>query len=264
MNASRRGSPWAELLAALMLTALVCGGFWLVLAELETKRSGAALWKYRESLWLGWWTTLVVSAGALVGSCAVAAVLVAGQRSGLRVLRWFTQGFVEIVRGMPLLSLVLIGFYVVLNNRYISDALESVHLGGKLFAGVGLLSVFTGAYLTEILRGGLESIPQAQLDSARAVGFDRWQVMRHVVFPQALRRVLPALAGQFVSLVKDSSLLCVIGVNEFTYQARAFYAATYLGVEAFLPLAFGYLLLTLPIAGFSHWLERRFQAATAG
>ncbi len=264
MNSSRHGHPAAESAAAVLLTALVCQGFWVIFSQLEWTRSSAAFWKYRESLLQGWWITLVVSAGSLVGSCLVAAVLVAGQRSGLKTVRWFTRGFVEVVRGMPLLSLVLIGFYVVLNNRTVSDALESLNLGGKMFSGILLLSVFTGAYLTEILRGGLESIPQAQLDSARAVGFDRWQVLRYVVFPQALRRVLPALAGQFVSLVKDSSLLMVIGVNEFTYQARAFYAATYLGVEAFLPLAVGYLLLTLPIAAFSHWLERRFKAATAG
>ena len=253
-----------EILAAILLTGLVSAGFWVIFSELDLTRGRAAIWKYRESILEGWGVTLAVSAGSLVGSCLVAGVLVAGQRSGLRVVRWFTQGFVEMVRGMPLLSLVLIGFFVVLNNQHIARALDSVGLGGKLAAGILLLSVFTGAYLTEILRGGLESIPQAQLDSARAVGFNRWQVLRLVVFPQALRRVLPALAGQFVSLVKDSSLLSVIGVNEFTYQARAFYAATYLGVEAFLPLAVGYLLLTLPIAGFSHWLERRFKAATAG
>ena len=263
MKSSKTGHPAAEFIAALVLTALVCQGFWIIVSELDFTRSSTALWKYRESLFQGWWVTLLVSAGSLIGSCLVAALLVTGQRSGLKMVRWFTQGFVEIVRGMPLLSLVLIGFFVVLNNRTISEALESVSLGGKLFSGILLLSVFTGAYLTEILRGGLESIPQAQLDSARAVGFNRGQVMRYVVFPQALRRVLPALAGQFVSLVKDSSLLSVIGVDEITYQARAFYAATYLGVEAFLPLAVGYLLLTLPISAFSHWLERRFQAATA-
>jgi len=264
MKSSKSGHPAVETTAALLLTALVCLGFWIIFSQLEWTRSSAALWKYRVSILQGWWVTLLVSAGALIGSCLVAAALVAGQRSAVKTIRWFTQGFVEIVRGMPLLSLVLIGFYVVLNNLTISRALDSLGLGGKLFSGILLLSVFTGAYLTEILRGGLDSISQAQLDSARAVGFSRGQVMRYVVFPQALRRVLPALAGQFVSLVKDSSLLCVIGVNEFTYQARAFYAATYLGVEAFLPLAAGYLLLTLPIAAFAHWLERRFQAATAG
>lgn len=263
MSSSPSGKPLAEIAAAVLLTALVCSGFWIIFSQLEWTRSSAALWRYRDSLLQGWWATLLVSAGSLVGSCLVAAVLLLGQRSGLRAVRRFTHVFVEIIRGMPLLSLTLIGYYVILNNRQISNVLESVGLEGKMFAGILLLSVFTGAYLTEILRGGLESIPQAQLDSARAVGFDGRQVLRYVVFPQALRRVLPALAGQFVSLVKDSSLLMVIGVNEFTYQARAFYAATYLGVEAFLPLAVGYLLLTLPISAFAHWLERRFKAETA-
>lgn len=253
----------SEISAAVLLTALVCGTFWIIFSQLDGTRSWPAIWKYRQSLFDGWLASLEVSAGALAGSCVVAALLVAGQRSGLMMVRRFTRGFVELVRGMPLLSLVLIGYYVVLNNRHISDVLNAIGLGGKLFAGIALLSVFTGAYLAEILRGGLESVSQAQIDSARAVGFDRGQVMRYVIFPQALRRVLPSVAGQFVSLVKDSSLLCVIGVEEFTYQARAFYAATYLGVEAFLPLAVGYLLLTLPIAGFAHWLERRLRAATA-
>ena len=252
-----------ELLSALVLTAVVCAGFWTIFSGLNLTRSHEALWRYRESLYKGWIGSLVVSVGGLIGSCLVAAVLVAGQRAPLKSIRWFTQGLVEIVRGMPLLSLILIGYYVVLNDPTVTRVLNSVGLGGRLFGGIMLLSVFTGAYLPEILRGGIESIPQAQLDSARAVGFSRWQVLRYVVFPQALRRVLPALAGQFVSLVKDSSLLSVISISEFTYEIRAFYAATYLGVEAFLPLAFGYLILTLPIAGFSHWLERRFQAATA-
>jgi polar amino acid transport system permease protein len=160
---------------------------------------------------------------------------------------------------MPLLTLVLIGYYVVFAQSQVAGLLDRFGVGSKLWTGAALLSVFTGAYLSEILRGGLESIPQGQIDSARAVGFDRYQVFRWVVMPQALRRVLPALAGQFVSLVKDSSLLSVIGVQEFTAQARAFNSATYGGIEAFLPLAAGYLLLTLPLAGVAHAMERHFR-----
>lgn len=263
MNSSTNRKLLTETVAALMLTALVCGGFWVVFSQIDGDKSWPAIWKYRSSLISGWLATLIVSAGSLVGSCLVAAFLATAQRSGLVVVRKFTRGFVELVRGMPLLSLLLIGYYVVLNNPALYQVLKSVSLEGKIFSGILLLSIFTGAYLAEILRGGLESISQAQIDSARAVGFDRIQVMRYVIFPQALRRVLPAVAGQFVSLVKDSSLLSIIGVEEFTYQAKAFYAATYLGVEAFLPLAVGYLLLTLPIAAFSHWLEKRFQSETA-
>ena len=77
--------------------------------------------------------------------------------------------------------------------------------------------------------------------------------------PQALRRVLPAIAGQLVTLVKDSSLLSVIAVGEFTYEARAYNSASYSGLEAFVILGIGYLMITLPIAWFSHWMESRFR-----
>ena len=111
-------------------------------------------------------------------------------------LLWFTRGFVEIVRGLPLLTLVLIGYFVIFAQRNISELLDGLGLGSKMFAGIALLSVFTAAYLSEILRGGLESIPQGQIDSARAVGFNRFQVLRYVILPQveslgkAMREIL--------------------------------------------------------------------------
>jgi polar amino acid transport system permease protein len=83
-----------------------------------------------------------------------------------------------------------------------------------------------------------------------------------VIFPQALRRVLPAMAGLFVSLIKDSSLLNVIGVAEYFYNTRNFISRSYAGLEAYVPLALGYLVLTLPVAWLSHWLERRFRDET--
>ncbi len=242
-----------------LLVSIVCTFFWWILAHLDKSLNWGRVWDYRKLLTDGWLLTLAVSAGALPGSCIVAALLVAGSRSRLASLRWFTRGFVEIVRGMPLLSLILIGYFVILSQEAVRDFLDSIGLGGRIVSGIALLSVFTAAYLSEILRGGLDSIPQGQIDSARAVGFDRPQILRYVIMPQALRRVLPALAGQFVTLVKDSSLLNIIGIQEFTYQSRAYNSSTYGGVEAFLMLAVGYLLITLPIAWFAHWMEKRFR-----
>lgn len=256
---SERAPLGWDLLLGLVLAAMVCALFWWVFSNLDTAWGWSRAWDFRQSLWRGWLVTLELSAGALAGSCVVAGLLVAGQRTRYRSLRWFSRAFVELVRGMPLLTLVLIGYYVVFAQSQVAGLLDRFGVGSKLWTGAALLSVFTGAYLSEILRGGLESIPQGQIDSARAVGFDRFQVFRWVVMPQALRRVLPALAGQFVSLVKDSSLLSVIGVQEFTAQARAFNSATYGGIEAFLPLAAGYLLLTLPLAGVAHAMERHFR-----
>ena len=207
--------------------------------------------------WKAWLTTLGVSAAALPGSCVAAAIFIAGYRSRWMSIRWITRGIVEIMRGMPLLALILLGYYLIWTHPEIGKRLGV--FADRIYASIALLSVFTAAYLSEILRGGLDSIPLGQIDSARAVGFDRLQIFRYVIFPQALRRVLPALAGQFVDLVKSSALLSTIAVSEFYYEIKSYNSATYSGLEGYVLLAIGYLLINIPIAGLSHWMERRFR-----
>jgi polar amino acid transport system permease protein len=250
---------WVDFGVGFALVAAFCALVWWVVSHLDTAWGWQKTFEYRGALLRGWWLTLQISLGALVGSCLVAGLLLAAQRAPLRSTRWASRVFIEIVRGMPLLVLLLIGYYVIFAQSVVSRQLDAIGLGSKVFMGTALLSIFTGAYVCEILRGGLESIPHGQIDSARAVGFNRTQVLRYVVMPQALRRVLPALAGKFVDLVKDSSLLTVIGVDEFTSQARAMNSATYGGIEAFLPLAVGYLVLTLALSGLAHVMESRFR-----
>jgi polar amino acid transport system permease protein len=116
--------------------------------------------------------------------------------------------------------------------------------------------------MSEIIRAGIESVGESQLESARAIGFTRSQTYRYVIFPQALRLTLPSMAGQLVSLIKDSSLLSIIAVNEFTQSARDVNSATYSTLESYLPLAFGYLILTLPISIWTRWLEQRMRFET--
>jgi polar amino acid transport system permease protein len=128
---------------------------------------------------------------------------------------------------------------------------------------VVVLALFSGAYMAEIFRGGLDAIPRPQLDSARAIGLTPSQSLRLVVLPQAVRIVLPSVAGQLVSLIKDSSLLSVIAISEFTLAAQEVNSFTYSTLESYLPLAAGYLLLTLPLAAVSRWLERRFRYEAA-
>jgi polar amino acid transport system permease protein len=221
----------------------------------------ARTWEYRETLFQGWLVTLKISLCALVGSVAVGLLLMFGQRSRLLVVRWVSRGFLEFVRDTPLLVHLLFGYFVIF-APLVARPLGDRGLDDKLWIGVLLLSLFEGAYLGEILRGGVESIPKTQWDSARAVGFSDFQMYRFVIFPQALRRVLPAIAGLLVSLIKDSSLLNVIGVQEYFYNSKNFISRSYAGLEGYVPLALGYLVLTLPIAWLSHWLERRFRDET--
>jgi len=213
----------------------------------------AAVWRYRHKFAVGWITTVWLSLAALGLSTLIGLVCALGQRSRLLVLRYFVKLYVEVIRGTPLLVQVLIFFYVVA---------DAFHLGNRYAVGILTLAVFSGAYITEIIRAGVESVGRSQWESAMAIGLTRAQTYRYVVFPQALRQTLPPLAGQFVSLVKDSSLLSIIAISEFTLNAQEVNAFTFSTLESYLPLAVGYLALTLPISIWTRWLERRVKFET--
>jgi len=251
----------ANILVAL---ALAVSFGWLctaVFSVLGSQTDWSKAWEYRETLWRGWLVTLGISFSALVGSTFFGLLFMLGQRSPLVVVRWSCRAFLEFVRDTPLLVHLLFGYFVIF-APLMSRPLGERGLDDKLLIGILLLSIFEGAYLGEILRGGVESIPKTQWESARAVGFSRVQIYRYVIFPQALRRVLPAMAGLFVSLIKDSSLLNVIGVAEYFYNTKNFISRSYAGLEGYVPLAVGYLILTLPVAWLAHWLEKRFRHET--
>lgn len=207
------------------------------------------IWNRRWQIFGGWIRTLWISFSALVLCIGVGIGLVIGSRCSFRPLRFFCRAYTEIVRGSPLLVVLLFGYYVIA---------EAFNINGRIIVGILLLALFAGAYLGEILRGGIDSVGKTQFDSARAVGFSRFQTYRYVIIPQAVRRVLPAVAGLFIMLVKDSSLLSVIGAEEFTKRSDIARAATFTGIEGYLPLAIGYLLITIPLAYCSMRLERKF------
>ncbi len=237
-------------LLALFLAALV---FHFAFRELAYRWNWPAVYRYRQELLSGWLVTIAISLASLLVSALVGLVLALARRAPFRPVRYLGHLYVEIVRGTPLLVQILIFFYVVasafrVENRYV--------------VGVLILSSFSGAYISEIIRAGIESVGRTQLDSAKAIGLTRAQTYRYVIFPQALRLTLPPLAGQFVSLVKDSSLLSIIAVNEFTQAARDANSATYSTLECYLPLAAGYLALTLPISLWARALERRVRFET--
>jgi polar amino acid transport system permease protein len=213
----------------------------------------AAVWEYRGKLLQGWLVTVVLSFAALLASTAIGCVTAFMLRSKRPLVEAAARVYVELIRGTPLLVQLLIGFYVVAT---------AVGLENRFVVGVLLLALFSGAYMAEIFRGGLDAIPKTQLDSARAIGLTPWQSLRLVVLPQAVRIVLPSIAGQLVSLIKDSSLLSVIAISEFTLAAQEVNSFTYSTLESYLPLAAGYLLLTLPLSALSRWLEHRFRYET--
>lgn len=176
-------------------------------------------------------------------------ILALCQRSRIYFLKIIAKSFVEIIRGTPLLVQVLIFFYVVASAFGIEN---------RFLNGVIILSIFSGAYLSEIIRGGIEAVGKSNFEIAQAIGLTKIQTYRYVVLPQVLRAILPAIAGQLVSLIKDSSLLSIIAVKELTMAANEMNSATFSTIEAYLPLVVGYLIITMPISFFSKYLEKRF------
>jgi polar amino acid transport system permease protein len=242
---------WARIATAGFLffaLSLIC---WTLLAS--TTPNWQAVWRFRSAFLQGWLLTVLLSVVSLVLSTLIGLIAALARRSSILIIRYVAICYIECVRGMPLLVLILVLFYVVANALGIHD---------RLLVGVVVLSLFAGAYIAEIIRSGIESVGASQLESARAIGLTSGQTYRYVIFPQALRQVLPPLAGQFASIVKDSSLLSIIGLAEFTYTAQQVNSATYSTLESYLPLAVGYLILTLPISVWTHGLGRTLRYET--
>lgn len=231
---------------ALMLTG-VSLVFWYFFHHLAVPLRWGSIYPYRRMFLQGWLVTVAISAAALVISTVAGLGSALAQRNRFLPLRYLSKVYVELVRGTPLLVQILIFFYVIA---------DEIGLRNRYVAGVLTLSFFSGAYISEVVRAGIESVGRSQLESAKAIGLTRGQTYRYVIFPQAIRQILPPLAGQFASLVKDSSLLSIISITEFTWNAQAVNARTFSTLESYLPLALGYLLLTLPISLWTRRLER--------
>ncbi|MGK0189020.1 MAG: polar amino acid transport system permease protein [Verrucomicrobiales bacterium] len=250
MKKASRKSWMLNVVAALAMLVAVVAFFWFAFASLSYEWEWARLWEYRAPLFRSWLFTILISALALIVSVVLGILLVLGQRSGVLALIGFCRGYVEIIRGTPLLVQILIMNYVIFT---------ALNIHNSTVVGVTALACFSAAYLAEIFRGGIDSVARTQVDAARAVGFTRPQIYRYVIFPQAMRRVMPGIAGELVNLVKNSSLLMVISVGEFTKETYDFFSATYKGFEGFIMLGVGYLLLTLPITYLTYYLERKFR-----
>lgn len=241
-SAGRLALAWT---LVFLTAAAICYVFFTGLAY-KFDWSTITEYKHRNRLFSGWILTILLSLVALILSTVLGLLLMFGQRAPWLYVRCLCRFYVEVVRGTPLLVQILFIYYVVF---------ERIRLDNPFWSGVLIISGFAAAYLSEIFRAGIEAVPKSQIDSARAIGLSTPQTYIHVIFPQAIRQVMPAYAGQSATLIKDTSLLFVIAVNEFTFNARKVNSETFSPFETFLPLAAGYLILTLPIS----WAARRLE-----
>jgi len=163
--------------------------------------------------------------------------------------------YIDFIRGTPLFVQILLFYFGI-------PGLIAQITGGPvrfepLFAGIAACSINSGAYVAEIFRAGIQSIERGQMEAARSLGMTHRQTMLYIILPQAFKRIVPPLGNEFIVLLKDSSLLAVIGVLELLQRGRLYIANTYASFETLISVSMVYLAMTLTISRFVTWTERR-------
>ncbi len=205
----------------------------------------------------GLWITLKCSIFAIIFGIIIGVIGGIARISDNPALKWSAISYVELIRGSPLLVQIFIWYFVL--GTMVNQILTSYGMAEipSLWYGVASLACFTGAYVTEIVRAGIQSIHRGQTEAARSLGMSYGQCMRYVILPQAMRRILPPLAGQFISLIKDSSLLGIIAVRELLKASREVVTTQLNPFEMYFTAAALYLVITFALSMFVQYLERK-------
>lgn len=214
-----------------------------VIAEVKDWRIGPITW--------GLVTTLHLSVISLIFAIVIGLFTGLARISHNPTLRYLSVTYIELIRGTPLLVQIFI-FYFFIGTVLNLD---------RFTAGVAALAVFTGAYIAEIVRAGIQSIHPGQMEAARSLGMNYIQAMVYVILPQAFKRTLPPLAGQFINLIKDSSLVSVISITDLTKAGREVVSSTFAPFEVWFTVALLYLVLTGALSWAIQKLEKRLAAS---
>ena len=216
-----------------------------------------------------WGTVLAVLLGIIMGLCRVSRIL---------FLRLVARAYIEFNRNLPPIVLIFLFYYFVstqvLGNLDVRGTVEafpatvqfavkfcfsSPNLLVPFLSALITLGFFEGAYIAEIIRSGIQSIEKEQWEAGRAIGLSHRQLLRLVIFPLTIRKILPPLAGQFVSTIKDSAIVSVISVQELTFQGMELMASTYLVFEIWITVTVLYMVLTVPVSLSIQRIEARIR-----
>ena len=191
-------------------------------------------------------TAISVGCGLFIGMFAGMARL-----SKVWPVKMLAAIYVDFIRGTPLLVQIFIIYFAI--------PLATGHRMDPFVAAVTACSINSGAYVAEIFRGGIQSIDKGQMEAGRSLGMSWSQTMRYIIMPQAFKRIIPPLGNEFIAMLKDSSLVSVIGFEELTRRGQLIIARTYGSFEIWLTVAFIYLIMTLTISRLVDYLERRYK-----
>jgi polar amino acid transport system permease protein len=247
------------------LLLIIGGGLWLFYRVLADDLYAQVL----ATLAKGIWTTVLVTFVAYTGACVIGLGLALAGLSRFIVLRQVARFYIEVMRGVPIIVLLL---YVAFAG--VPLLIEGVNWVGSnlgwepiktrdfplLWRAVVALMLAYSAFLAEIFRAGLQAVDKGQIEAASALGLSGWQRFRHVVFPQAFRLILPPLGNDFVAMVKDSSLVSVLGVGDVTQLGKVTAAGNFRYFETYNVVALIYLTMTITLSLVLRRVEARLRS----
>lgn len=215
---------------------------------------------YMSLFWQGMLCTVALSAFTVIFGFLLALLLSLMRMSRVKVLKVISATYVEVIRATPMMVQLFLVYYVIMAPV----SLPTWKLFGfirfeRFIPGVVALSLNSGAYLSEIIRSGIQSIDVGQTEAARSLGLTQAQNMRFVVLPQAIKNILPAIANEFVTIIKESSICWTVGVQEIMSAVNSVKAATYTIAEALIIASLIYFCLTFPTSKLIQYFERRMR-----
>jgi polar amino acid transport system permease protein len=197
--------------------------------------------------------TLELTAGAVAMGIVIGLFMALMRLSDNRLFRGIAIAYIDFFRGTPLLVQILMVYFAVpqLLGFQTPDNYQFI-------AGILAMGLNSGAYIAEIFRSGIQSIDRGQSEAARSLGMTQFQAMRYVILPQAFKRVIPPLGNEFIALLKDSSLVAIIALEDLMYTGKIIVGRTYQPFVIYLEVALFYLVMTLILSRFVNYTERRF------
>lgn len=215
-------------------------------------------WFLEGALMTLWVSLLTVVFGSLIGFIATLA-----KRSRFKVLNWIATAYTQVIRGTP----ILLQLYIItLGLPSLGISIPDVFgpRSGLLIGAVIALAINSGAYTCEIFRSGLNSVDNGQVEAARSLGLTSRQTMFYVIIPQAIKTILPALGNEFITMIKESSMVSVIGVGDVMYQQKIVQGATYRQFEPLIVIAIIYFVMTTVLTTILGFFERRLNRNAKG
>lgn len=217
------------------------------------------MWAVMPALLKGAGMTVQITAFSVFFGLILGLIVCLSRMSKRKWLNLPALAYIDVVRGTPLMVQIMMIYFGV--PGLISAIVGEPMPISALVAGIIACSINSGAYVAEIIRGGIQSVDSGQMEAARSLGMSHVQSMTYVVLPQAFRNIVPPMGNEFIVLLKDSSLLSIIGVNELMLNGQLYAASSYAHFPAYLAIALVYLVMTFTISRIFGVIERRMQVS---